>query len=184
MNIPEELYRTLRSSESFGSGEDFGFRIMATVSRELSHDERIALIKAEEIVTSAIHAENIRLDPESAVNREYEKAGLLKCFPHFFHAEPIPNGYCNRWCCTQRPWYRVLTRVGYFVIGWRKSVMNIDWTDTIIKASGEEIFPGAVFTVSRPGDITRYCHASSYVDATKRIAAVIERAGVAEGRVA
>lgn len=40
--------------------------------------------------------------------------------------EAIPNQYCP--CAVCAPWYRVTTPIGVLTIGWRKRVINIDWT--------------------------------------------------------
>jgi hypothetical protein len=40
----------------------------------------------------------------------------------------IPNEYCP--CTVCAPWYLVKTAVGTFKIGWRKRVINIDWSKT------------------------------------------------------
>lgn len=47
----------------------------------------------------------------------------------------IPNGYCRqadiRLCCG--PWFRVRSSIGILTIGWRKSVINIDWSELVLK---------------------------------------------------
>lgn len=40
----------------------------------------------------------------------------------------IPNGYCPCEHCA--PWFRFKTHLGEITIGWRKRVINIDWSDT------------------------------------------------------
>lgn len=47
----------------------------------------------------------------------------------------IKNEYCN--CCD--PWWLVKTKWGLIKMGWRKRVMNIEWTDTPYRA-GESKF--------------------------------------------
>ena len=56
------------------------------------------------------------------------------------HVETIDNEYCNESCCYKRPWIIVTTPKGRIKLGWRKSVMNLDWSDSDIKIDGEEIF--------------------------------------------
>ncbi len=55
----------------------------------------------------------------------FELAGLT---PAVF--TPIPNGYCSQPCCAHLPWFRVETMKGVITIGWRKRVINIDWSET------------------------------------------------------
>ena len=42
--------------------------------------------------------------------------------------EAIPNGYCPCEYCA--PWFKFKTHLGEITIGWRKRVINIDWSDT------------------------------------------------------
>lgn len=51
------------------------------------------------------------------------KAGFTK-----IKLDEIPNQYCP--CIVCEPWYRVATEVGTIEIGWRKMVINIDWSKT------------------------------------------------------
>ena len=40
-----------------------------------------------------------------------------------------------------RPWFLVTSPIGHIKIGWRKSVINIDWSRSVVKKSGMELFP-------------------------------------------
>ncbi|MFA6603507.1 MAG: hypothetical protein WCT10_01540 [Patescibacteria group bacterium] len=42
--------------------------------------------------------------------------------------EAIPNGYCD--CERCAPWFKFRMHLGEITIGWRKSVISIDWSDT------------------------------------------------------
>ena len=66
--------------------------------------------------------------------------------------EEIPNGYCNEPCCSRLPWFIVTTPVGHIKIGWRKRVINIDWTNTLQKKNGHELFPNEDVTKSMEYD--------------------------------
>ena len=59
----------------------------------------------------------------------------------FLYVDEIPNGYCSRGCCAFYPWFIVTTPKGRIKIGWRKSVIHLEWTDSEIKADAETIFP-------------------------------------------
>ncbi len=59
----------------------------------------------------------------------------------------VPNEYCG--CIRCAPWYDVATPIGTFRLGWRKRVINIDWsringipTDSFV---GEDVTMGATF---------------------------------------
>lgn len=72
--------------------------------------------------------------PESKVRSLFDSAGIkvLKVYE-------LPNGY---WPIAERylalradsPWWLVMTEVGPVTVGYRKSVMAIDWEDTPIRA--------------------------------------------------
>ena len=169
MPIPETQYTILRHTESGRDGGDFGVKILATVKRPLSREENLALYEAEELITEAILKEDLRLDPSAQHQKNQATEVMLSLFIKGAHFRELPNGYCSRSCCSQKPWYKVLTEIGWLTIGWRKRVMNIDWTETVVELSGEELFPVWDSTRSRKGDPTRFLHVGSYEDAQKVI---------------
>lgn len=80
--------------------------------------------------------------PTLTIERAANKEELLKCFngqPIF--VEEIPNQYCPHSCCVDKPWLIVTTTKGRIKIGWRKKVINIDWSDSIIEKTAEDLFP-------------------------------------------
>ena len=58
---------------------------------------------------------------EQRFREVFQKAGFR--FPVFEH---LPNQYCPCEHCA--PWFRVRTELGTILIGWRKRVINIDWS--------------------------------------------------------
>jgi len=86
--------------------------------------------------------ETMRLDPEVQKSKEEENTKLMACFPLIerIFAEEIPNGYCSRWCCSMRPWYRVTTTKGIITLGWRKRVIAISW-ESRVNDTADELFP-------------------------------------------
>ena len=56
------------------------------------------------------------------------------------HVETIDSQYCSEACCYKYPWVIITTEKGRIKLGWRKRVMNLDWSDSDIKLDGEEIF--------------------------------------------
>jgi hypothetical protein len=56
------------------------------------------------------------------------------------YVKTINNEYCGKACCYKYPWIIVTTRKGNIKLGWRKSVMNLDWSDSDINVDGNEIF--------------------------------------------
>ena len=72
--------------------------------------------------------------------KQIEDIYLAAGVPAIF-VEEIPNGYCKQPCCHNLPWFVVTSPVGRIEIGWRKSVMSIEWKGTTVKQSGNELFP-------------------------------------------
>jgi len=56
------------------------------------------------------------------------------------YVEVKNNEYCGESCCYKIPWIIVTTNKGRIKLGWRKRVMNLDWSDSDLKIDGEELF--------------------------------------------
>ena len=68
--------------------------------------------------------------------------------------EVIGNEYCSQACCYHLPWVMVTTQKGRVKLGWRKRVINIDWSESDIVADGREIFKDEDVTTGE-----KYIHA-------------------------
>lgn len=77
-------------------------------------------------ITKYYHAdcnrEAMRTDEERQFRNIFEKAGFKD-----IKLEPVINEYCQLECCA--PWFNVTTVLGVIKIGWRKRVINIDWSN-------------------------------------------------------
>jgi hypothetical protein len=136
-----EGYELASGMEMSGGCGDLGVKVFVRVNRKMNETDRNNLRRIMDDIESAVMKETLRLDPETAKAAAVERAELLDCFSVGVYVEEIPNGYCNRYCCAFKPWYVVTTPKGRIKIGWRKSVIRIEWTDSAIKASASEIFP-------------------------------------------
>lgn len=151
-------------------GDEHGVAVFVKIPRELGDEDTWGTLrKASEDILSALHVETLRLKPETAEQTAVEKARILGCFRERIYAEPVPNGYCSRWCCHFRPWYVVTTPMGRIKIGWRKRVLHLEWTDSLIAQTAAQLFPTE--------DVTRFdrvihCHgydkAAQYIDVLMR----------------
>ena len=56
------------------------------------------------------------------------------------HTETIDSQYCSESCCYKFPWIIATTNLGRIKLGWRKRVMNLDWSQSDITAMGEILF--------------------------------------------
>ena len=52
----------------------------------------------------------------------------------------IDNEYCRQSCCYKFPWIIVTTNKGRIKLGWRKRVINLDWSESDIKIKAEVLF--------------------------------------------
>lgn len=93
--------------------------------------------------------------------------GLLSEAPYY---EEVPNEYGDGPYYQFRPWLKVHTPRGPIVVGWRKRVINIDWSQTVVRINGATLFPKEDTTTGggegyswRAEDC--YIHADGYVSA-------------------
>jgi hypothetical protein len=56
------------------------------------------------------------------------------------YVETINSEYCRESCCYKFPWVIVTTKKGRIKLGWRKRVMNLDWSDSDLNIDGEKLF--------------------------------------------
>jgi len=178
MNFNDIEWKELYGSIGAGSRGVLGVRIMVggtnlpdMEGRGTAKEIMYAAMDAEKTVRAQIVKAQIAVDPKAQERTKADRKNILACFPAPIYVEEIPNGYCNDTCCSHLPWFVVTTVVGRFKIGWRKSVMNLDWSETLCTKTGEELFPGENVT---KGDC--YIHAYSYQLATQYILAIIAAA--------
>lgn len=165
--INESDWELVAGSESYGQYHQ-GVRIYVYVGHRkvVDHDndgditKEMSIIhrKAEEI-SNIIEEHSIKLDPKEHERAANERAQIIGLFPEPIYVEEIPNGYCDRYCCKHLPWFVITTHIGRIIVGWRKRVMNIDWTDTLVKWSGDQLFPNDDTTRSGRHSPDRYIHA-------------------------
>lgn len=166
VKIDRELYK----STSMGSSGSFALEIKVggtLVPADLDSGEiRDAYYDAAKKITFAVCKAGKQNDEKAQEDAKKIRADLLACFPDSIYVEEIPNGYCSDWCCAHLPWFIVSTSIGRFKIGWRKRVINIDWTDTLCKKSGEEVLGDdeQVTRLERGTHAYGYAKAKEYID--------------------
>lgn len=57
------------------------------------------------------------------------------------YTQKIDNKYSDQGYFKFRRWLKVTTRKGIIIIGWRKRVINIDWSRSDIKKTAYDLFP-------------------------------------------
>lgn len=159
----DELY--VRAGLHEGSENDrfLGVRVFVTNpdGAELSEQDRAIASRYCDRIFEEIRYARIAADPATAKKRAQRKRELLDCFPDMvIYVEEIPNEYSSGPDHLDSPWLLVTTHRGRIKIGWRKSVIMIDWSDSGILARAEELFPNLDTTMGR-----RWIHAIGYCTA-------------------
>ena len=124
-----------------------------------------AIYQSVELIRKALRRYIEKNDPVYLEAQSVEKGSLLSLFPSGCRHKEIPNQYDSE---SVRPWFRVFTNRGVFVIGWQKRVISIDWTDTDC-LSAEELFLKEDVTKSE-----RLIHAWGYEKAKEYIQKLME----------
>lgn len=57
-----------------------------------------------------------------------------------YQFELLPNGYCNKDCCSHIPWFLFHTIDGDIIMGWRKRVISIEWQENYKPFDINELF--------------------------------------------
>lgn len=148
--------------------------VSATKLPDLDQDpiREVAYDAARRIKTEVLSAV-VANSPEAMQCKAEERDKLMALFPNpqALFVEEIPNGYCSDWCCRHLPWFVVTTSVGRIKIGWRKRVINIDWSETKNTKTSTELFVEE--------NVTKYertIHAWSLDDAKRYITAILQSA--------
>ena len=182
--IPPERYRLHSSIESFGESGEYGVKILVArphneakrYDKEINTPdskmfEQLERMPDAEKLLQFVIAQDRMLDPELEAYEEsvrrhleeaFEAAGLTPIF-----MAPIENRYPpkNDPYAVRNPWYRVATKLGFFIVGWRKHVLELQWHETALKAGAQSIFKDEKTTVAES-----YIHAWGYKNLVKYLA--------------
>jgi hypothetical protein len=178
-------YHDLCKVESCGRLGSYGLKILVAIHPphieggpqiELDvpavlEDEKVrnVVYDVQGMIENVVRAVALSKLPHIAEETKAQRLGLLAGFGSAaLLVEEIPNGYCNRYCCAHLPWYVVTTRLGRIKIGWRKSVINIDWAETQGTKTSKELFESEDVTKD-----TRGIHAWGYEKARAYVGAII-----------
>lgn len=157
-------YVEASSIESHGDYGSQGIKIMLTLSETPSKGAIEICRHYAEIIMREIRKVNAEDDPATAVARADMRTSILGLFDCVIYAKEIPNGYCRDACCLGRPWFMVTTKIGAITIGWRKRVISIDWSESEVTQTADELFAEENVTKGKHS-----IHAWSQGDARKYI---------------
>lgn len=136
-------YHFLNGHEISGDHGSFGVKIYIAATN-LSDLKKIpelydAGFEAENNIMAALDKILIDNDPNTKqiINNNRK---LIDLFPDHIFVEELPNGYCSDYCYAHLPWFKVTTKIGHFIIGWRKRIISIDWGQTVGTKTAEELF--------------------------------------------
>ncbi len=145
--------------------------IMVDINRDLTDTDNDNLEIAGKQIIASLLEESIRLNPNSKKESEENKSAIVGLFENrAIFVEEIPNGYCSNYCCKHLPWFVITTNKGRIEIGWRKRVLVIDWKDSTIKESAEDLFPNEDVTKDK-----KLIHAWGYEKAREYIDILLKK---------
>lgn len=150
--------------------------IMLDIDRELTDEDNKNFMVHAQNIANSINKETVRLDPKVKEQAAKDKRELLSLFSgNQIFVESVPNEYMSEVYAEHYPWYVVTTPKGRIKIGWRKRVINIDWSDSIIEGNSKDLFPDE--------DVTRFektIHAWGYDKAQEYIDLLLSQSKVVE----
>lgn len=147
--IPDSDFIEIQSRKESGSSIYgwFGIKFLVAAKRlpdPKQHKQlRYALNNAEQTIREAYYLAMAEENAEFMAGVQAERQMLLDDFPKPNYHEEIPNEYENNsWYGKLHPWYRLtVPNVGHFKVGWRKRVIYLDWQETRVTATAEQLFP-------------------------------------------
>jgi hypothetical protein len=164
--------RTLFDSSDMRLGSETKYKDLWTSKmRELDNEAIDHLEDAQKI----LNLNSCRVDPKGLALAADERAKLTALFPVAglspIFIEDVPNEYgpAGSEETINQPWLMVTAPIGHIKIGWRRSVINIDWSRSLVQESGETLFPAESTTKggSHDRDSSRFIHAHGYEKAAE-----------------
>ena len=158
------------SRHSSGQSE-CGTELFVQLGRPITEDDERIIGSAMRELERELLAESTRNHPDNIAWKAqwlrdartmFATAGLAPVY-----VREVDNEYCGPKCCPHRVWLLVTTRVGVVKVGWRKSVMVVDWSASDVAETADVLFAGENVT---KGD--RMIHAWGYEKATEYLAKI------------
>jgi len=138
--------------------------------QDLTYEETRVFRQCTEKVFYALEDLESIHDPEIQQRNQNEKEQLLACFgDRSIFVQDIPNEYLNR--PFYPVWHIVTTEIGHIKTGWRKRVIVIDWSQTIVDKKADTLFPEE--DVTKDGQMIHawgYDKAKEYIDKLHEVA--------------
>jgi hypothetical protein len=165
--IPEN-FKSISKIEGYGGFRGISIGVDCSVAGiETTEEEQNMICSHVNEIYKKLYFLREKNHPESITANKDSIEKLKACFPCVIYAEIAPNEYWG----SSRPnddWLIVTTNRGRIKIGWRKRVINIDWSGSEVTAYSAELFPGEDVTKGE-----RYIHAWGYEKAKEYIAKIL-----------
>jgi len=129
---------------------EYGIRIMISYPGRVAGHTRWECQSAADKIINAMRVDDALVSENGAQTKIDNLNELQSLFNGrkdkvgFF--EEIPNRYGpegDAWYINQ-PWYKVHTLFGAMIVGWRKRVINIDWSGMPTVPAGKVLFPEVI----------------------------------------
>lgn len=149
---------------TYGTLNETKLEINLSLSRELTENDKNNIQRIGNSLMEALYSESIKTNLKIIQDAKNEKEKLIALFPDKIFVQQIPNEYSDDAYYQMFPWLLITTIKGPIKIGWRKRVLEIDWSNTIIDKLAEDLFPNE--------DVTKgnsYIHAWGYEKAQEYI---------------
>lgn len=169
-NFP--VMTTVFKSESISSdGEMKGLEIRLFIQRELTEQDKKAIYLAGSTLLATIDRETKKVDPKYVAHKAEWLTKAKECFKNAgltpIFIEETENLYWGSGNAPHDPWLIVTTKFGRIRFGWRKRVIEIDWSNSLLTTTAEELFPKEGVTKGE-----RLIHAWGYEKAVEYLKAL------------
>ena len=142
-------------------------KLAIAVDRDFSQEEQFEISDLVTKIRNVVHKNSMLCSESMQEEIRTEKAALLALFgDNKIYVKEIPNQYYPD---SVFPWFTVYTTKGPIRIGWRKRVINIDWSESNIPHFPEDLFAGEDTTIGSRVLEDRYIHAWGYEKAKEYI---------------
>ncbi len=126
----------------FGEKSELEIELNLKINRELDDTDNHNISKYIQNLVNEIHVNTVALDPKSKIEAEKNKTEILSLFNQPIYVQEIKNQYWgDAYWARHLPWFKITTPKGIITVGWRKRVINIDWSESDIKIEAKELFP-------------------------------------------
>lgn len=156
-------YKLISSIET---SDNLGVRIYIKSQRDVTDAEDKLCSEFVRQMAGSIEYFNESTSPEAIQGMKDERNKILSLFQSVIYVREIPNEYWPKnYGLHYYPWFIVTTSIGHIKMGCRKRVIVIDWTDTDVKLSADELFPGEEVTkINKSIHAWGYDKAREYID--------------------